>query len=105
MYSRDFGGIRSDGQLREFQDDLQNRYDKKDSARADGVIAEKDSERDKNASGGLLESVKSSFAGFDFLKNIKLEDLILIGIGLLILFGNEDHNIITLILIALLVIL
>ena len=95
MYSRDFSGIKSDGQLREFQENLYRQYETPAAHRHEEHIHKPKEEEKKGLLGGL---------NFDFLKNIKLEDLLLIGIGLLILFGKEEHDTLILILIAALVI-
>ena len=97
MYSRDFGGIKSDGQLynyeREYNEsrehrEMQNRFDynETDDGR-ESVVPTREKEK------GLK---------LDFLRDLRLDDLILIGIGLLLLLDADGDNDIFVLLIALL---
>ncbi len=97
MYSRDFGGIKSDGQLynyeREYnqsrmQRDLSDNYEYRDIKENENV----ESPRNEKGKGLRL----------DFLRDMRLDDLILIGIGLLLLLDADGDNDIFVLLIALL---
>lgn len=93
MYSRDFGGIKSDGQLynyeREYNDYNQSaRYDRDKEG---NYPPEKQSEHETERKRGL---------SLDFLRDLRADDLILIGIGLLILLDSDGENDIFALLIA-----
>lgn len=93
MYSRDFGGIKSDGQLynyeREYNEYNQsNRYDR---GREDHSPPEKHAEPENDRKKGL---------SLDFLRDLRVDDLILIGIGLLLLLDSDGENDIFVLLIA-----
>ena len=88
IYSRDFGGIKSDGQLynleREYNqarryENYENRYDERENC---------------------PEPPKSKGA-LDFLRRLEIDDLILIGIGILLLLDSDEENDIFLLMIAL----
>lgn len=74
MYSRDFGGIKSEGQLY----NLEREYNQS----RNGQDYEKMPERVEKPKGLKL----------DFLRDLKLDDLILIGIGLLLLLDSDSEN-------------
>lgn len=93
MYSRDFGGIKSDGQLYNYEREY-NEYNQ--SARYDRDKEEihppeKQSEHESERKRGL---------SLDFLRDLRADDLILIGIGLLILLDSDGENDILALLIA-----
>ena len=94
MYSRDFGSIRSEGQLynmeREYNEARNNA--ERGESEAEAAYSEKQSCEPK-AKRGLR---------FDFLRDIAIDDLILIGIGILLLLDSDGENDIFVILIALL---
>lgn len=115
MYSRDFGSIRSDGQLREFESNWQKQYTEKikqpeefkqpeprsdtifvplqqPSEKAEPVMVHEDYEK---------PAEKKSLFNLDFLKNIQVDDLILIGIGILLLLDSDASNDMLIILIIL----
>lgn len=98
MYTRDFGGIKSDGQLREYEEML-----RKQRENDSGYVAHSDSydpaprNDEPQSSSGLF--------GLPFLKNISLEDIILLAIGALLLFDIDKTDDILVILIILLLIL
>ena len=85
MYSRDFGGIKSDGQLynleREYGDSLRQEHREKEDCAQEERLP------------------KKSFS-LDFLRDLKLDDLILIGIGILLLLDSDGENDIFVFLIA-----
>ena len=86
MYSRDFGGIRSEGQLY----NLQQEY------------AETHRDYTKHSEEPPRNIQKPKGLGLDFLRDLKIDDLILIGIGLLLLLDADGDNDIFVLLIALL---
>lgn len=97
MYSRDFGGIKSDGQLynyeREYnesreQHEPQNRFDYNETR--------------ESQEAGLQTHDRGKGLKLDFLRDLRLDDLILIGIGLLLLLDADGDNDIFVLLIALL---
>ena len=81
MYSRDFGVIRSEGQLynleREYNES-RSRRDDIEEERAPKYIEEQPKE-------------KKGFS-LDFLRDMKLDDLVLIGIGILLLLDSDSDN-------------
>lgn len=93
MYSRDFGGIKSEGQLYNYEREY-NEY--KQNGRL-GYESEHERRDDQG-----LESVDERKKGFslDFLRDLRIDDLILIGIGLLLLLDSDGENDIFVLLIA-----
>lgn len=89
MYSRDFGGIKSEGQLYNFEREYNesHRYD--------------DHQTDPEPA-SIQEHRKPKGFKLDFLRDLKLDDLILIGIGILLLLDSEEENDIFVLIIALL---
>jgi hypothetical protein len=109
MYSRDFGSIRSDGQLREFENNWQKQYSEKikhaDEPRSDTIFVpvqqpEQPVIADVQEHCEKPPEKKSSIFNLDFLKNIQIDDLILIGIGILLLLDSDPSNDMLIILIA-----
>ncbi len=96
MYSRDFGGIKSDGQLynyeREYNESLRRDDDSEYSYRKPEGRNESDAVPQDRGKGLRL----------DFLRDLRIDDLILIGIGLLLLLDSDGENDIFVLLIALL---
>lgn len=90
MYSRDFGGIRSDGQLY----NLEREYN--ESHRHDPPP----SFNEQRAEGECLQSSPKKSFSLDFLRDLKIDDLILIGIGILLLLDSDSENDIFVFLIA-----
>ena len=86
MYSRDFGGIRSEGQLYNFEREY-------NEARS----FEQKSEDHKE---DCPETVRRK-GPLDFLRALEIDDLILIGIGILLLLDSEEENDILVLIIAL----
>lgn len=88
MYNRDFGGIRSEGQLynleREYNES--RRYEEQQSREAERETAVK------------CDGQKRPL---DFLRNLEIDDLILIGIGILLLLDSQEENDILVLIIAL----
>lgn len=122
MYSRDFGGIRSDGQLKEFENNWRNQYTQKEytenSQIKPGIPYYEHSEPERIKTDHdtfhneppvqescpqtpLTSPTKSLFnINLDFLKKIQIDDLILIGIGILLLLDSDANNDMLIILIA-----
>lgn len=84
MYSRDFGGIKSDGQLYRMEQEYNS------APREEIQSPEKCEKREEMPRRG----------SFDFLRDLKLDDLILIAIGILLLLDGENENDIFVFLIA-----
>lgn len=94
MYSRDFGGIKSDGQLY----NLEREYN--ESYRHDPPLRSKEERIESDCA---PELPKKGFS-LDFLRELKIDDLILIGIGILLLLDSDSENDIFVFLIAFLLI-
>ncbi len=88
MYSRDFGGIKSDGQLY----NLEREYNQ--SHRYDDYHP-REEEREE------FPSKPKTKGALDFLRHLEIDDLILIGIGILLLLDSEEDNDIFVLIIAL----
>lgn len=93
MYSREMGGIRSDGQL----------Y-------AMGHPPEAETYREQPPAGEVCPAPepekKKGLLDLSFLHDIKLEDLLLLAIGFLLLTGNgEENNDLLILLVGLLLLL
>lgn len=86
VYTRDFGGIKSDGQLYNLEREY-NQSRERFEPEPPASICEKPK--------GLK---------LDFLRDLKLDDLILIGIGILLLLDSDSENDIFVFLIAFLLI-
>ncbi|HOJ48148.1 MAG TPA: hypothetical protein PLD48_04645 [Bacillota bacterium] len=116
MYSRDFGSIRSDGQLREFESNWQKQYSENlkqpetykqpEEPRSDTIFVPLQQPQEK-AEPTMAHhdydrpAEKKSLFNLDFLKNIQVDDLILIGIGILLLLDSDASNDMLIILILL----
>lgn len=85
MYSRDFGGIKSDGQLYNLEREYGDPYRREEQEKEERISEER--------------LPKKSFS-LDFLRDLKLDDLILIGIGILLLLDSDGENDIFVFLIA-----
>jgi hypothetical protein len=94
MYSRDFGGIRSEGQLYNFEREYNESRSRDDPTHERG---------NEPAQTEIAAVEKKTGFGLDFLRNLQLDDLILIGIGILLLLDSESENDIFVLIIALLV--
>lgn len=93
MYSREMGGIRSDGQL----------YTMGHPPAAE-TYREKPPAAEECPPPAPVE--KKGFLDLSFLRDIKLEDLLLLAIGFLLLTGNgEDNNDLLILLVGLLLLL
>lgn len=89
MYNRDFGGIKSDGQLREFENSWQSRsdggYRACPSPEPPGCpVCPPPEQSCPKPSKRLFD--------FGFLRDIQIDDLILIGIGILLLLDSDANN-------------
>lgn len=100
MYSRDFGGIKSDGQLYNYEREYNESRMQRDSSDDYEYRSAKESERIENT-----PCEKSKGLRLDFLRDMRLDDLLLIGIGLLLLLDADGDNDIFVLLIALLLFL
>jgi len=89
MYNRDFGGIRSDGQLYNMEQEY--RYSQNEMP-----------DKSEDCPPNLPEKPKQKGSLFGFLRDLKIDDLILIGIGILLLLDSEEDNDIIVLIIALL---
>lgn len=95
MYSRDFGGIRSEGQLY----NLEREYN--ESRSREREYNEERENRDSECETPEPPTCeKPRGLRLDFLRDLRLDDLILIGIGLLLLLDSEEENDIFVLLIA-----
>lgn len=95
MYSRDFGGIKSDGQLynfeREYNQSREREYNQPQGYGDFSPQEESAEHPEKPKTNGPL----------DFLRHLEIDDLILIGIGILLLLDSEEENDIFVLIIAL----
>ena len=89
MYIRDFGGIKSEGTLYNMEQEY-NQSRNYDHIRED----------EQYEPHPVHHPSKGS--KFDFLRNLKIDDLILIAIGILLLLDSEEDNDIFVLIIALL---
>ncbi|MBQ4316721.1 MAG: hypothetical protein IJC20_00590 [Clostridia bacterium] len=97
MYSRDFGGIKSDGQLYNYEreyNESRTRHEVQNDCEYGGIR--------ENEHGEVGRCEKGKGLRLDFLRDMKIDDLILIGIGLLLLLDADGDNDIFVLLIALL---
>jgi len=78
MYSRDFGGIKSEGQLYNMQQEYRDEGEEMPQYRREEEYPPEKEE-------------KRGFS-LDFLRNLRLDDLILIGIGILLLLDSDKEN-------------
>ena len=90
MYSRDFGGIKSEGQLYNLEREYNESRRREDFQSAE-PIEQYPPVREKEKQKGLR---------LDFLRDLKIDDLILIGIGILLLLDSEEDNDIFVLIIA-----
>ena len=97
MYSRDFGGIKSDGQLYNYEREYNESRRQQDSR--DDYECRDIKEKEDDI---LPNCEKGKGLRLDFLRNLRIDDLILIGIGLLLLLDADGENDIFVLLIALL---
>ena len=88
MYSRDFGGIKSDGQLY----NLEREYNQ--SRRYEDYHPQEEVQED-------CSPQHKTKGALDFLRHLEIDDLILIGIGILLLLDSEEDNDIFVLIIAL----
>ena len=94
MYSRNLGGIKSDGQLLEMQEELRRSYAEEHEPEPEPQAALPSPPPPKAEGGKRLLDL-------GFLKNIQIDDLILIGIGILLLLDSDGGNDMLVLLIAL----
>ena len=89
-YSRDIGGIRSDGQLYEMQRRLQEE-------------SRPEAETPPPPSVGAPEAQKAQSSPLSFLRDLKMDDLLLLAIGFLLLTDSgQERNDLLFLLIGLL---
>ena len=96
MYSRDFGGIKSDGQLYNYEREYNENFRRDNDQRYEYAPPESQNECP------VTQKEKDKGLRLDFLRDLRIDDLILIGIGLLLLLDSEGENDIFVLLIALL---
>lgn len=82
MYNRDFGGIRSEGQL--------YNYEREYNASREQAKAEAERTEPEENAAPVCESKKG--LRLDFLRDLRLDDLILIAIGILLLLDSDGDN-------------
>ena len=82
MYNRDFGGIRSEGQL--------YNYEREYNAAREQAKAEAERTKPEENAAPVCESKKG--LRLDFLRDLRLDDLILIAIGILLLLDSDGDN-------------
>ncbi len=100
MYTRDFGGIQSDGQLYNYEREYNNREREYNEPQKESVPS---FQEENIQTCQLTEKPRhNSPKGLSFLRNLKLDDLLLIGIGLILLLDSEEENDIFSLLIAIL---
>ena len=87
MYSRDFGNIRSEGTLYNLEHGLYEDRGAPEPDRAEGYAAEAPR---KPLAGGIV----------DTLRGLKLDDLLIIAIGVLLLRDSEPGNDMIILLVA-----
>ncbi len=100
MYSRDFGGIQSEGQLYNYE----REYNENRNREAAAAFHQEESPPSSQCK-ELTKQERSNPKGLSFLRNLKLDDLLLIGIGLILLLDSEEENDIFSLLIAVLLML
>lgn len=97
MYSRDFGGIQSEGQLYNYEREYNESRNRE---------TQPPCQEEHPQSRELTEAPKKNPPkGLSFLRDLKLDDLLLIGIGLILLLDSEEENDIFSLLIAVLLML
>ncbi len=93
MYSRDFGGIKSEGQLYNMEREYNENRETNEIRRE----PEREQIKEENA---FSPQERQRGLRLDFLRDLKLDDLILIGIGLLLLLDSDGDNDIFVLIIA-----
>lgn len=86
MYSRDFGGIKSEGQLY----NMEQEYNSRIREELPPVHTEECPPQKENRKG----------FGLNFLRDLQIDDLILIAIGILLLLDSDEDNDIFLLIVA-----
>lgn len=104
MYSRDFGGIKSEGQLYNYEREYNESRERNDY-RTDDFSKEQSGDRGNGPDCArenehTPDRERSKGLRLDFLRDLRLDDLILIGIGLLLLLDSDGENDIFVLLIA-----
>ena len=92
MYSRDFGGIKSDGQLYNLEREYNESAHREPYTNTDY--------REERGDAHCSSDVTKKGFSLDFLRDLKIDDLILIGIGILLLLDSDSENDIFVFLIA-----
>ena len=90
MYNRDFGGIKSEGQLYNYEKEYNE-----SRARAEREYAaerEYEKEAPEENTQAVRECGKKKGIKLDFLRDMRLDDLILIAIGVLLLLDSDGDN-------------
>ena len=99
MYSRDFGGIKSEGQLYNYEREY-NASREREMNRA-----EQENRQNERVQDALCPSEKKRSFGLDGLRDLRLDDLILIGVGILLLLDSDGENDLFVIILAILLLL
>lgn len=86
MYNRNFGGIKSEGQLYNYEREY-NESRERAARDAETEIAREAAEERREP---VCERQKSTKLGF--LRDLRLDDLILIAIGILLLLDSDGDN-------------
>ena len=92
MYNRDFGGIKSEGQLYNFEQEYNASHRQEEPPSSEPSASQNPRERDASPSRNGL------------FRHLQIDDLILIGIGILGLLDSEQNNDIFVLVLALLLI-
>ena len=92
-YSREMGGIRSDGQLYELQRQMQRETPAQAPPQGESAQAEPAQETMASLSPPPQPAPAGGFLGLSFLRDLKLDDLLLLAIGFLLLTdGKQERN-------------
>lgn len=97
MYSRDFPGIKSDGQLYELEREASHRDEWRNGY---GGAPREECAPPPPPPPIPEEKPRKSLFDLDILRSIKLDDLLLIGIAALLLLDSDGNNEILILLIA-----
>ena len=106
MYSREMGGIRSDGQLYEMQRRMQQEAQLQQELQEEPVREEPTQEAMAHHAPPQAPPNRGGFLNLSFLHDLKLDDLLLLAIGFLLLTDSgQERNDLLFLLIGLLLLL
>lgn len=97
MYSRDFGGIKSEGQLYNYEREYNESRERAERE------YERSAEKEPCAEREAPVCERKKGLRLDFLRDLKLDDLILIAIGILLLLDSDGDNDMLVLLLAFLI--